>query len=617
MKLSVRYRLDAVLSFFLIVTLTLHFSRMLSGIGVYVLPIMAVIGLVPVLLGVIRSFREKEWASMDSLASVALIFSLLSREWMSAVFIELMLAAARILDDVTRDRTEKSVRGLLKLRPEIARVEKDGMLVDVHIRSVKIGDIVAVGIGERMPVDGIVLSGNAAVDESSLTGESIPVDKSEKSRVMSGTLMQSGSLRVKTTHVGKDTTIERVIALVESAQNEKPSAQTLGERFGKIYLISVFLGVIVLFAITRNLPLVLAVVLVVCADDLAIAIPITYLRAIHAAANLGIIVKGSRHLEMFGKLRTIVFDKTGTLTTGVLSVASIIRTKGHSEDDVLEWSLFADSFSNHPISRAIVNYALERGFKTTAPDSAEEKGGKGVVAKTGKNKIVTGKRIFLEEQGITFPPEIIEAADREASLGRSVSYVSKNGRVIGCITAADTIRENAKKSIKELRELGIQKIVMLTGDNKRAAEAIAEQLGVDEWHAELMPEEKVEIIRQLQKNDLVAMVGDGVNDAAALSIAGVGVAMGGLGAEGTIDSAQIVLMRDNLLTLPAAMRIARAARRVSIEDFGIWGATNACGLALVFLGFIGPAGAAAYNFLSDFLPLFNSMRIKIKRRQLS
>jgi len=613
MKLSVRYRLDAVLSFFLVIVLLLHFSRVFLDADVYVLVFMSIIGLLPVFVGVIRSFRAREWASMDLLASVALVFSLLSREWTSAIFIELMLAAARILDDVTRDRTEKSIRGLLKLRPRIARVERDGTFVDIHVRDVQVGDIIAVGIGERIPVDGEILSGNAAVDESSLTGESLPIDKAEGNRVMSGTLVQSGSLRIKTDRTGKDTTIERVITLVESAQEEKPSAQTLGERFGKIYLISIFLGSVALFIATHNLSFVLAVVLVACADDLAIAIPITYLRAIHAAAKSGIIVKGSRHLEMFGKLRTIVFDKTGTLTTGALSVSAVIGVKGYSENDVLSWSLFADSNSNHPISRAIVNYAEGRGLQKNVSDSAEEQGGKGVIAKKGRNTIVTGKRIFLEKQGISFPPEIIESADKEASLGRSVSFIARNGRVIGCITAADTIKKNAKRAIEELRELGVEKIVMLTGDNGRAAETIAKQLGVDEWHAELMPEEKVEIIRQLQKKELVAMIGDGVNDAAALSIAGVGVAMGGLGAEGTIDSAQIVLMQDNLSTLPEAMRIARAARRVSLEDFWIWGATNICGLVLVFGGIIGPAGAAAYNFLSDFLPLFNSMRIKIKK----
>ncbi len=614
MRTLARYHFDSGLAIFLLIILLLHFSHIWSNYSSVILVTTAFIGLTPVLWSAILSLRAREWASMDLLASIALIFSLLSQEWTSAVFIELMLAAARILDDVTRDRTEKSIRGLLKLRPENATIERQGQPTSVPLATVQVNDIVLIDLGQRIPVDGIVISGTAAVDESSLTGESTPVDKQTGDRVMSSTLIQSGSLRIRTTHIGSDTTLEKVISLVESARQEKPSSQTLGERFGKFYLITIFAGSFIFYAITHNLLLVLAIVLVVCADDIAIAIPIAYLRAIRAAANHGIIIKGGKHLELLGNLRTIVFDKTGTLTTGSLAVTKIIPDSNYTPSDIIKWSIIVNARSSHPFSRAIINYAKANGHTITFPKQVEEKGGKGIIAHLDQNVIVTGKQSFFAELNLEISPALLESAHKTSALGNSVSYLALNQTVIGFIAAADQIKPNAKTALDTLRTLGIQKIVMLTGDNDRVAASVARQLSIDEWHADLLPQDKVNIIRRLQSEQSLAMVGDGVNDAAALSIASVGIAMGGLGTEGTIESAQIVLMRDDLSALPTAIQLARRARIISLQDFWIWGCTNAIGLAFVFGGLIGPAGAAAYNFLSDFLPLSNSFRVRAQAK---
>jgi heavy metal translocating P-type ATPase len=606
-----RYKLDTALAALLALVLLAQFGFSLTNDTPFLI-FVACVGFAPVLWGALKAFRGKEWASMDLLASVALIFSLLNVQWVSAIFIELMLASARILDDVTRDSTEKSIRGLLKLRPEKAAVEERGELVKMLLSKVKVGDTVVVDIGERVPVDGVILAGTGAVDESSLTGESLPVDKKPGDKVMSSTLLQAGNLRVKTTHTGKDTTLERIINLVESARAEKPSSQTLGERFGKIYLIAVFAGSAALWALTQNLPLVLSVVLVVCADDIAVAIPIAYLRAIRAAAGEGIIVKGSKHLELFGQIKTIVFDKTGTLTKGALAVTGAAAAEGHTEKEVLEAAVLPAQRSSHPLSRAIVAHAKAHHVKETLPDSVEEHSGKGVVATKGKEKIIIGKHIFFDELKIKIPEALAAEAMKRADAGASITFVAAQGAVIGFVAAADEVKKNAKEALAELRALGITTIVMLTGDNRRAAAHMARELGIVEWHADLLPQDKVRIVKELQSKRFVAMVGDGVNDAAALSVASVGVAMGGLGTEGAIDAAQIVLMRDDLSMLPQAVKLARLAREVSMQDFIIWGLTNAAGLLVVFAGFIGPSGAAAYNFLSDFLPLFNSLRIRMK-----
>lgn len=609
MKIS-RYHIDLTISFALLFVLGLHYGRLLSSADEALLVAAAFVGTAPVLWGAWRALREHEWASMDMLASVALVFSIVSAQWVSAVFIALMLAGARILGELTQDQTEKNIRGLLTLRPSTAKVERGGTIEVVPVEDVRVGDIVVADIGDSIAVDGEVISGEAAVNESSLTGESLPAEKTIGSKAMSSTIVASGSICIRTDKVGKDTTLERIIALVESSRAEKPKTQTLGERFGKIYLISIFIGSVGLYFFTHNLTLVLAVVLVVCADDVAIAIPLAYLRAIGTAASHGIIVKGGRHLETLGQAQIVVFDKTGTLTQGKLSVADVVAVSGVEKNDVLEAGALAARRSSHPVARALTAYADAHNVARVFPDESEERGGQGIVAHRGGNRIIVGKTVFLKKMGIAIPTELEGFADRESDAGHTISYVARDGVVLGFFAVSDTVKQNASAAVAALKSLGVRKVVMLTGDNERVARTIASAVGIDAIYANLMPEDKIAQVKAFQKEGITIMVGDGVNDAAALAGADVGVAMGALGAEGAIESANIVLMRDDLSTLAQAMRLARSARRVSIEDFAIWGVTNAVGLALVFGGLIGPAGAAAYNFISDFFPLANSLRVR-------
>ena len=606
-----RYHVDMALSAALVLVLGAHYLNLAGSIDPALLVIAALCGTAPVFWSAIRAVREREWASMDMLASIALAFSLFAAQWASAVFIALMLAAARILGDLTQERMEKSIKGLLKLRPNVAKVERDGSVVTAPLAAVKEGDITVVDLGERIPVDGTVLSGEAAVDESSLTGESLPVEKTAGSKAYSSTLVSSGSLRIKTERVGKDTTLERIIALVESARAEKPKAQTLGERFGKFYLISVFIVSALLLAATRNVSLVLAVVLVVCADDIAIAIPIAYLRAIAAAARHGVIVKGALHLETLGKAHTIVFDKTGTLTHGTLAVSSAVAATGHTRTEVLEAGALASQRSNHPFSRAIVAYATGQGIARQEPDSVEELSGKGIIARKGGGAVMVGRESFLKDKHITVPEELAKKAAELSNAGQSVAYVARGTAAVGFFAVSDEIKHNAKRAIAQLKRLGVAEVVMLTGDNANVARTVARELGIDDFRAGLLPEDKVSVIRELHAKGIVVMVGDGVNDAAALSAAHVGVAMGAMGVEGAIESAEIVLMHDNLAAIAQTMQLARTVAAVSSQDFWIWGVTNLAGLALVFGGLIGPSGAAAYNFISDFFPLLNSVRVRI------
>lgn len=606
------YRVDIALSILLLVVLACHYLSLLSIFDSRVLMAATFFGTLPIFGSAWQSLKEKEWASMDMLASIALFFSILSHEWASAVFISLMLSSSRILGDITERKTRKSIDALLKLRPDTAKVEVGGHITEVKTEEVKIGDIVVVDVGEYIPIDGVVVDGVASVNESSLTGESFPVEKGINKKVSSGTFIVSGSLRIKTLLIGKDTTLEKIITLVETAQTEKPTTQTLGEKFGKFYLVFAFVGSLIIYLVTHDLRLVLAVVLVVCADDIAVALPLGYLRAIGSAAKHGVIVKGGKHLETLGKIDVIVFDKTGTLTTGKLRVTGIFVTEKSNEEELIRLGGIVSRRSHHPLAIAVTEYAKAKGEKDIFPEEADVLEGKGVVATFEGTEIVLGREILMKERDIIFSESIITKAIVYEEEGESVTYIAKNGEVVGFFAAADTIKHDAKKTVEALFELGLKKVIMLSGDNERVAGSVARQVGITDVHANLLPEDKLNRLRELHVRHKVAMVGDGVNDAAALTLSHVGIAMGALGSDSAIESAEIVLMHDNLSAIPRTIQLARDVHTISIEDFGIWVVTNAFGLFLVFSGYIGPSGAAAYNFISDFFPLLNSVRVRMK-----
>jgi len=609
MTTEVRAQFEIVFSLVLLAILLCDYTGLLKSWGLMVVVVgAAFIGTLPVIYGAVRGLREGEWASMDMLASVALLFSLLGAEWTSAVFIALMLSGSRLLSALTESRARKSIQSLLALRPDTVKVERGARVEIIALAQVVQGDIVVVDNGDRIPVDGVVIKGEAAVDESSLTGESIPVDKEVGSLVFSSTLVASGGLRIKAEKVGQDTMLEKIIQLVESSRDNRSKIMTMGERFGKAYLICTIIFAGGLFYVTQDIHLVLAVVLVVCADDIAIAVPLAFLGAIGTAAKQGIIVKGSAHLEVLGRATTFIFDKTGTLTKGVVQVEGAYPVAGTSEEDFLKWAGLAARGSKHPLSRAIVKYADEHGAPELFPELSRSVGGKGVVATYQGEHVIVGKPSYIESEGIAIPSEVREKIDMFGDAGKSVSLVARNGAVLGTIGLHDELKDEAPRAIAALRELGAKRIVMLTGDNEHVAKNVSQHLGITEYYYGLLPEDKVARIIELKEEGEVIMAGDGINDAAALASATVGVAMGGIGHDATIESADIVLMADDLMKLVEAVRLARLAQSIAVGDFWIWGITNSFGLALVFGGVIGPAGAAAYNFISDFFPLGNSLR---------
>ncbi|KKT60231.1 MAG: Lead, cadmium, zinc and mercury transporting ATPase [Parcubacteria group bacterium GW2011_GWC1_44_26] len=587
-KRALRFEISLVVLF--LATFALYVGDVLPArFEGQILGIVGFVGIVPVARSAYRSLKEKK-INVDLLATIALFFSFISAEWSSMLFINIMLAGARVLDLYTKRRVRKSLESLIKLKPSKARVIRDGETTEIALNHVRKGDLVVVNLGEQIPVDGIVSEGGASVNQASLTGESVPVLREVGSTVLSATVVVSGNIVVKAERIGAETTFERMINLIEASHDAKTRMRTSAERFSSWYIGIMLLVAIVLYILTMDTRLVLAVVLVVCADDIAIAVPLAYIVAIGTAARRGIIIKSADFLELAGKINTLVVDKTGTLTLGKLAVENARAFEGATMEHVLELSGTICARSNHPVSKAIMEYAKNAGCSCAPPESFKE---------------VEGR------EGIKFSDEVESVVAEWVSKGNNVTLISLGGKVIGMFALADEMREGVASAIQTLKQTGVKEVVMLTGDNDGVAKKIADYLGIDKYYSKLLPEHKVYVLRDyLGKHErVVAMVGDGVNDSAVLARADVGIAMGGIGSDAAIESADIVLMQDNFEKILDLRGISKKVSSIVQGNFVIWGVVNTIGLYLVFTHTIGPSGAAAYNFLTDFIPIANSLRL--------
>jgi len=601
---------DKLLLALLCIFLLLHYSGFVSpGLDEIILIIISVVGTLPVVLSAIRSLKEKK-ISVDLLASIALIASLLTKEWASAVFINLMLTSARIFGDYTESKAKAAIRGLLKLRPERVKIKRGSGISEVPLAQVKVGDLIVVESGDRVPVDGSIIDGEASVDQSSLTGESVPVMKLKNDKVFSSTLIASGSIVMKAEKIGKDTTLEKIIALVENSQNEKASIRTTADKFATWYIIITLIGSFVIYAIFRDVYLLLSLLLVACADDIAIAVPLAFLAAIGYAARRGVVIKGGGYLEQLSKVKTFILDKTGTITRGRMKVESLSVYNGYAESDLLMFAGMTEFFSEHPIAKTIAGYLKENNVKFEKPAIFNETPGKGISAVYKGKKLVAGKAEFMEEAGIKLTQKEKDDIIKIENEGYSATFIGFDGKLVGFISCADEIRPHVKDTIQRMRDLGVERVVMLTGDNEKVAKRVAAESGITDFHANLLPEDKIAYVKKyLGTSSKVAMVGDGVNDAASLALSDVGIAMGAIGSDAAIEAADIALMRDDFKEIPEIIDLGRYTGKIARQDFWIWGIVNAAGLILVFAKVFGPEGASAYNFVTDFLPLINSMRL--------
>jgi Cd2+/Zn2+-exporting ATPase len=519
---------------------------------------------------------------------------------MEAAVLMFLFSLSNTLEVYTMGRTRRALHALIRLRPARALVRRDGREIEVEAEAVSVGERVIVRPGEAIPVDGVVELGESLVDQSHLTGESVPVPKAAGDRVFAGTLNQQGSVEVRTTRAAGDTTLARIVALVEEAQEQKSRTEEVADWVGRYYTIAVMIGAAAMivvppfvlghdFAPSFYRAMTLLVVASPCA--LVIATPATILSAIANAARHGVLFKGGRFIEALGRVKAVAFDKTGTLTRGRFAVTHVAAVTNATEAEVLAWAASAEKRSQHPLAVAVVQAAAARGIDAPAAEQLTAHLGKGLVAQAGGATIEIGTPALFAHLGVVVPRaalEAIERLDREAN----TTMLVRRGAGWGVIAAADELRPSAPAVVRELKRHGVAATVLISGDHAHTVEAIARRAGVDRHHGQLLPEDKVRVVGEVEKEvGPVAMVGDGVNDAPALARATVGVAMGGIGSDAAMESADVVLMSDDLQALPYAVRLCRQARRVVIQNVAIATGVMLVLVTLVFVGHLTPLGA--------------------------
>lgn len=576
------------------------------------------IALIPMLLGggfitfnTIVAILETRRIGAGLLVVIALIGSAYVGEYLAAAVVAFMMIGGEFLEDLSLEKTRNAVRELVRLVPETARVFRSGEWVEVALEDVGPGDMVLVRPGERIPVDGKVSTGNAAVNQATLTGESMPVDKGPGDPVYVGTTNEAGTIEVVAAKVGEDTTFGRIIRIVYEAQEWKGKTQRVADRFAA-YFTPVILAICVgVWFATGDLMRVMAVLVIACPCALVLATPTGVVAAVGNAARRGVMIKGGAVLELAGKVDTILFDKTGTLTLGRPEVVQITPFGAGDIRAIIGVAAAAEERSEHPIARAIRSRAGSEGISVARVEDFSQVFGMGVQASLDGQVIRVGNRRLLEQAALANADAGRVFIDEQERLGRTALLVSQGDELLGGISVADAIRPEAKEAIHRIHEVGVSRIVMLTGDNTETAENIAAQVGIAEVKANLLPEDKLKAVTELKSGGrLVAMVGDGVNDAPALMAADVGIAMGAAGTDVAFESAGIALMGDDLQMLSSILSLSR--RTLGIIQQNIWVfavGVNIIGISLSTAGWLSPIAAAVVHNIASVFVVLNSARL--------
>ncbi|WP_422116010.1 heavy metal translocating P-type ATPase [Brachybacterium sp. UNK5269] len=575
----------------------------------------ALVAGLPIVRQAVRALAARVIA-IDLLVSIAAIGALIIGEYWEAAAVTFLFAIGHALEARTLDRTRSALAELVAVAPDVAVVLRDGQQVEIPAAEVQPGETVLVKNGAKVPVDGIVVGGNGALDEASITGESLPVEKADGDQVFAGTVSGGGFLQVRATGIGADTTLARIIQRVEEAQDAKARTQSFLERFSTGYTPAVLVLALITGLVTGDVVLALTLLVIGCPGALVISIPVSIVAGIGRGAKDGILIKGGEHLETSARITAVALDKTGTLTEGRPHLTDVIvldPTLGRAE--VLGWAARAEASSEHPLARPLIEAAAAEHLPTDGlPESTDPVPGKGIVATLDGRRVAVGNLALLAAESVTDVRGAGAEVDRLAGRGRTPMIVALDGRVIGVVAVADRLRTDAREMIGRLHARGVQKVVMLTGDDRRVAVAVAEEVGVDEVHAELLPEDKLAVVTQLQRDGhTVAMVGDGVNDAPALAAADIGVAMGAAGTGVAIETADIALMKDDLLKLPQAIGLARGTVAVMRQNIAIALITVIALLAGVFAGGVTMAVGMLVHEGSVLLVIVNAMRL-LRRR---
>ena len=565
------------------------------------------LALAGILIGGLPIFKEafadllKGRMTMELSMTIALVAASAIGEFITALLITVFVLIAEILEGMTVGRGRRAIRQLLDLLPQTVEVRSQGQVASRGISEVTVGDVVLVRPGGHVPVDGVVVSGHSFVDQATITGESMPVEKIPGTRVFAGTINQSGVLEIHADKIGADTAFGRIIELVERSEHSRAPIEKIGDRLAG-YLVYFALACAALtFLLTHNARSTISVIVVAGACGIAAGTPLAILGAIGRAAQKGVIIKGGRYLEGLSNVDVVVLDKTGTLTLGTPEVVEVRAAEGVEPHEVMRIASSAERFSEHPLAKAIAKKAREWSLTVSEPEDFQYSPGKGIVCLVGGARTIVGTRALMEAEGISFPP----VQDTPTS---SEVMVARGGKFLGSLRIVDVLRKEAAAAMHEMKALRCR-TVLLTGDRREIGDAIAKELGVDEVQSELLPDAKVEWVRDLRnQGKYVVMLGDGINDAPALLEADVGVAMGS-GTDVARESAAVVLLGNDLLRFTEVLKVARRCRDIIYFNFGGTLLVDAVGVLLAGLGILNPVMAALIHVSSELLFIANSARL--------
>lgn len=562
----------------------------------------------------VQSLRAKRF-DIDTLMLVAAAGAAALGEWAEGALLLFLFSLGHALEHMAMDRARRAIETLAELAPKTALVRRDGAEIEVSVEKLLRGDRVIVKPGQRLPADGRVAEGNSAVDQSPVTGESVPVEKGAGDPVFAGTINGEGGLTVEVTKLATESTLARMVRLVAEAQTQKSPTQQFTDRFERIFVPAVLISIGLLVAVPSlfGFPFAdafyraMAVLVAASPCALAIGTPAAVLSAVARAARAGVLIKGGAHLENLGRLTAIAFDKTGTITQGRPRLTDVVGFDV-PEGELLALAAAVESRSGHPLAQAIVTAARERNLRWQEPANVEAINGKGIRATYGNRRVEIGNLKFFAGESMEKP--IVAQVERLESAGRTTMLVRSDGRYAGVLGLMDTPRAEVRGTLNQLRSLGISQTVMLTGDNERVAQAVAQEVGLDEVRASLLPEDKVKAVADLvDRHGLAAMVGDGVNDAPALARATVGIAMGGAGTDVALETADVALMGDELAKLPFAIALGRAARAAIRQNLLISLGVVALLIPATLFGWAGIGVAVLIHEGSTIVVVLNALRL--------
>ena len=560
----------------------------------------AVVGGYPIFREAIENILERRM-TMELSMAIAILAALAIREVFTALVITLFVLVAEVLEGLTVSRGRHAIRHLIDLLPSTATVNERGGWRELGVQQVLVGDIVLIKPGSRIPVDGSVVGGHSFVDQATITGESMPVEKNPGKQVYAGTINQSGALEVRVERLGRDTTFGKIIQAVEQAEQSRAPIQRIADRLAGYLVYFAFAAAILTLLVTHNMRSTISVIIVAGACGIAAGTPLAILGAIGRAAQQGAIIKGGLYLEKLAEVDTILLDKTGTLTFGTPRLLDVHPAPEISAALLLKTAAMAESRSEHPVAKAILKQAIEMGIAYEDSSQFEYTPGRGVSAICRGEEVIVGSENFLLERGVSLSRGNGHGADAEV-------FVARQGKFLGTLVVADLLRPEAKEAIRSLKSMGLR-TVLLTGDAQAVAEDVGKKLGVHEVASELLPEEKLQYVKRLAAaSHTVAMVGDGVNDAPALAQATVGVAMGS-GTDVAQESADVVLIGSDLSKLVETLRIARRCRRTIMQNFVGTPVVDTIGVGMAAFGLLNPLLAAFIHVSSELVFILNSARL--------